>query len=372
MTQTTAMHHDAPETPLHMAMEVSAAEWKLGFARGLEKARVRTIRAGNFEQLRAEIRKTQKLFGLELDAPVYSCYEAGRDGFWIHRELERRRIHNVIVDPASIEVVRHRRRRKTDRLDAANLVRRLVRWVRGERDAWRTVKVPSVAAEELRRLHRERKRLVKEQTGHQTRIRSVLATHGPVPKKLEPAVLQRRSNGTRLPAPTRDELRREWQRLELVRSQLKEVEREIARQENEDESPAMNKVRKMRRLKGIGSVFARTFGAEFFGWRTFQNGRQVGALAGLTGTPYDSGQTNREQGISKAGNRWVRSLAVEMAWMWLRYQPDSALSLWFHARFGEGARVRRIGIVALARKLLVALWKWVEFDELPEGAVLRN
>ena len=369
MTRTTATKMYDTEAALYMAMELSAKEWKLAFARGFENPRIRTVPAGDFEQLRYEVRRTLERFGLGLETPVITCHEAGRDGFWIHRELERRRWLSVVVDPASVEVNRRQRRRKTDRLDAIGLVRRLVRYMRGERDVWKAVRVPSVEEEDRRRLHREQARLTKEQTQHLARIRGLLATRGPVPKKLEPAVLLRQSNGTRMPPALSDELQREWARLRLVQQHLKQVVAEMKRQEKEDASPAMDKVRQLKRLKGVGSIFSRVLVMEFFGWRQFKNRREVGALAGLTGTPYDTGQSEREQGISKAGNHWVRRQAVELAWMWVRWQPDSALTRWFHQRFGEGKRIRRVGIVALARKLLVALWKYLEHGEVPEGAV---
>jgi transposase len=374
VTQTTAPTVYDNASALYMAMELSAKEWKLAFAKGFENPRIRTVNAGDFEGLRGEVRRALERYGLDLETPVVTCYEAGRDGFWIHRELERRRWRNVVVDPASIEVTRHRRKRKTDRLDAIGLVKRLVRYARGERDVWRTVRVPDVEDEDRRRLHREQDRLTKEQTSHLARIRSLLATQGPVPQKLDEAVLLRRSNGTRLPSALSAELRREWERLRLVQKHLKAVVGEMSRQEKEDQSPIMDKVRQLKQLKGVGSIFSRVLVMEFFGWRKFKNRREVGSLAGLTGTPHDSGSMEREQGISKAGNSWIRGLCVELAWMWVRWQPDSALTRWFTERFDadKGRRVKRIGIVALARKLLVALWKYLEHGELPEGAVLSR
>ena len=369
---TTSLSTYAVQPVLYMAMEVSSRQWKLAFALGYERPRIRTVKAGDLSAVGKEIWKARERLKLDKDAPVYSCYEAGRDGFWIHRELVRRHWNNIIVDPASIEVDRRRRRRKTDRLDAEGLVRRLVRWVQGDRDVWRVVQVPSAEHEDQRRLHRERARLVKEKTGHLARIRSLLATQGPVPRKLDEKALRvvTHSNA-RMPKRLAGDLRREWERLELVKRHLREVIR-IMNEEEAEPTEEMSKVRTLKSLRGIGPVFARVLVTEFFGWRSFSNRRQVGSLAGVTGTPYASGDIEREQGISKAGNRWVRSMIIEMAWMWLRHQPDSAISIWYRSRFGDGARARKIGIVGVARRVLIALWRFVEHGQIPEGAVISG
>jgi transposase len=374
MTQTTAVNvydsneAQASDEALFMAMELSSREWKLAFAQGLENPRIRTVPAGELGVLDSEVRRTLKLWKMNPSTPVFSCYEAGRDAFWIHRALESRGWKNVVVDPASIEVDRRRRRRKTDRLDAVGLVRRLVRFARGERDVWRVARPPTIEEEDRRRLHREQARLTKERTSHLSRIRGLLVTQGVASKKLDvPALMPK------LPPGLRAELQREWERLCLVQQQLKKVVAEMKRQAKEDKSPTLEKVRQLEKLKGVGVITSRVLVTEFFGWRKFKNRRQVGAAAGLCGTPYDSGDSTREQGISKAGNAHVRRLAIELAWMWVRWQPDSQLTRWFESRFAaNGKRLRRIGIVALARKLLVALWKYLEHGEVPEGAVFSS
>jgi transposase len=235
-----------------------------------------------------------------------------------------------------------------------------------------------VAEGDDRRLNRERERLLKERGAHRARIKSLLVTHGIVLEKLTevPRLLVKAKAaviGYVLPPDLKSELEREYQRYELVNSQVRELERlQIERAESQG-LPAMQKIQHLRGLKGVGWQSSWILTMEFFNWREFKNSKQVGACAGLTPTPYDSGDKTREQGISKAGNKRIRQLMVELAWLWLRYQPGSDLSLWFERRFGSGGkRMRRIGIVALARKLLVALWRYLEHGVIPQGAVLKG
>jgi len=234
-----------------------------------------------------------------------------------------------------------------------------------------------VAEEDDRRLTRERERLLKERGAHSARIKSLLVAHGirlarlsELPRLLPTA--KAAVTGYALPADLKAELEREYERYDLVDRQVKTLEQlQRARAENAD-SAVMDMIQQMRSLKGVGWQSSWVLIMEFFSWRQFKNGKQVGACAGLTPTPYDSGDSTREQGISKAGNKRIRKLMVELAWLWLRYQPHSALTQWFEQRFGSGGkRMRRIGIVALARKLLVALWRYLEHGVLPEGAVLK-
>jgi transposase len=360
---------------LFMAMELSKNNWKLAFGNG-EKERQRTISAGSEESLLAEIAKAKEKLGLPADAQVVSCYEAGRDGFWIDRMLQRNGIRNTIMDPASIEVPRRSRTRKTDRLDASRLLRLLLRaelW--GETQVFSRVLVPDDEHEALMRIGRERERLVKERTGHRTRIRSLGALHNiqiANPAKMDVDSLKDWSDVLLRPE-VREELRREQQRLLLVEEQIKHLEKQQDESIAAEATPAALKAAKLCKLKSIGLQSGWLLGHECFGWRHFRNRKAVGSFAGLTGTPYDSGQTLREQGISKAGNSRVRTGMLELAWLWVRYQPHSDLTHWFVDNYVAAgtSRSKRKGIVALARKLLVALWKYVEFDVAPEGATLK-
>jgi transposase len=305
-----------------------------------------------------------------------SCYEAGRDGFWIHRFLIHLGVESIIVDSASIEVSRRSRRRKTDRLDAIKLVTMLVRWDFGEK-TWAVVQVPSVEGEDCRQLHRELKTLKKDATRHTNRIKGLLANHGvrigKIPKDLKPWLEEQRIwDGSPLPPGVGVRILIEFDRLRFVRSQILAVEMERRRLLSEQKTKDAQVAYKLHCLGAIGVNSAWTFSTELFATRTFKNRKQVGSLVGLSPTPSDSGDTNRELGIDKAGNKWARGMAVEIAWAWLRFQPRSTLSIWYQRRFAAGSkRIRKIGIVALARKLLIALWHWTEHDVLPEGATLK-
>lgn len=362
---------------LFMALELSNKKWKVAFATPRHNPRQVSLRAGDRDGLQQQIAKAKAKFALATDVAVKSCYEAGRDGFWVHRLLQSLGIENVVVDSSSIEVNRRARRRKTDRLDAEKLVRMLMRYHGGESRLWGVARVPSEAEEDERRLHRERERLIRERTAHRTRIRALLALQGlrvdPNWRRLaEQLDSLRRWDGQPLPSGLAAELRREAQRLQTLEAQLREVEQAQTRQLAKPQSESEQQAAKLHQLRAVGPVSALVLAKEFFGWRDFRNRREVGGLAGLTGTPYDSGGSERDQGISKAGNRRVRTLSVELAWSWLRFQPQSELSRWYVRRFGTGSnRMRRIGIVALARKLLVALWKYLVHGELPAGALQR-
>jgi transposase len=370
MSDTTRTTEDTSAARLCMALDLGASKWHVAFLRDTtRRPKVHVVMAGDFTTLFEKAALAKKRLGLPADAPISSCYEAGRDGFWIHRELVKQGVDNHVVDPASIEVERRRRKRKTDRIDATKQAVLLVRFVGGDKHAFRTVNVPDEAAEDARRLTRERKRLKKESAQHQTRIRALLATMGVKEERV--AVPASRADGRPLPPLLRAELDREMERLKLVREQLRAVEKDIQAYVEESPDATAEKSRTLSGLKGIGIRSAAALCLEFFGWRQLRNRRQVGGLAGLTGTPHQSGDMNREQGISKAGNPSIRTLMIELSWGWLRYQPDSELSRWFAQRFGGGkSRQRRIGIVALARKLLVALWRFVDQGVVPTGALL--
>lgn len=362
---------------LFLAFELGWSSWKLASTVGFgQKPRMKTIPAGDLKKLEEEIGRAKVRFGLPEEARVVSCYEAGRDGFWLHRALDAQGVVNCVVDASSIEVKRRGKRRKTDRLDAAKLAMMLVRYWEGERTVWSVIRVPSVEAEDRRQLHRELLTLRKECTRQINRIKGLLATQGlrlePRRDFLERLEEARLWDGSPVPGGLRFRLEGEFERLEFIRGQISELEAERRRLLRESEHEAVEQARRLMQLKGIGVNTGWLLPMEFFSWREFRNRRQVGAAAGLVGTPFNSGADSREQGISKAGNTRVRSRMVELAWCWLRYQPRSQLSLWFQERYGRGGkRMRKIGIVALARKLLIALWRYLEFGILPDGAELR-
>lgn len=362
------------EATLYMAVELGASEWKLAF--GVEagqKPRLRQVAAGDLNGLMLEIARAKQRFELPESARVVSCYEAGRDGFWLHRFLLSEGITNVVTDSSSIEVSRRSRRAKTDGLDAEKLLSSLIRFDRGERKVFGVAHAPTPVQEDERHWARELESLKQERTAHTNRIKSLLVSVGSS-AKVDKGLLQRLDqvkqwNGEPLLPSLRERLRRECERLALLESQIKEVERSRRQAEVE----ATEKVRRLQELKGIGENSAWLFVVEFFGWRQFRTRREVASLAGLTPMPYQSGDTvNVEQGISKAGNRRIRTMAIEIAWAWLRLQPQSRVSLWFQERYGPGnRRSRRVGIVAVARKLLIALWRYLDQGVIPEGAELK-
>jgi len=376
MNQTTRIAESTrTEAVLHMALELGASEWKLGF--GVEagrKASQRTVVAGDLNGLMLEVARAKHRLGVPESTRVVSCYEAGRDGFWLHRFLLSEGVENVVMDSSSIEVNRRHRRAKTDGVDVEKLLSLLIRYERGEKKVFGVAHAPTPEQEDERHLARELESLKQERTAHTNRIKGLLASVG-ARVKVDNSFLQqleqaKQWNGERLLASLRERLRREGERLALLQSQIAEVER--ARRKAKVETA--EKVQRLQKLKGIGENSGWLFVVEFFGWRQFRNRREVASLAGLSPMPYQSGDTvNIEQGISKAGNRRIRTMAIEIAWGWLRFQPQSRLSLWFQERYGPGSRrSRRVGIVALARKLLIALWRYLDYGVIPEGAVLKT
>lgn len=364
---------------LHLALDLGNTTWKLAFTVGIaQPPRIRTIPARDLRQLSTEISLAKARFGLSPDAPVVSCYEAGRDGFWVHRALASLGVTNHVIDSASIEGNRRARQAKSDRLDAGALVAKLVRATQGERGVWSVVHVPSVVEEDRRHMHRELFVLTGERTRQVNRIKGLLALHGVAPlaarglPRVLPAV--RAWNNEPLPPDAAARLEREWARLTFVRRELRRLlaDRRVLLHTAAADDPVVRVVRQLSVVRGIGEVSAWLYAAEFFAWRCFRNRRQVGALAGLCATRRRSGDLEQDYGISKAGNPHIRALAIELAWSWLRRQPQSALSQWYRRRFASGGgRLRRIGIVALARKLLIALWRYVETGVVPEGALLK-
>ena len=366
-----------PPTTLYLAIELSNTKWKLAFSNG-SKNRFVTINARDLKRFHQEVDESRKRLRLVSDGQIMGCYEAGRDGFWIHRFLVDVGVENVVVDSASIEVNRRQRRVKTDRLDARKLVSMLMRYHGGERKLWAVVRVPSVADEDARQLHRELKVLKREKTMHCSRISGLLVQQGiniknPCRRKLSKILSSVRCwDGQPVPDELRVRTDRELERLQMVTDQIKCLEKEREMRLKDAKTISLQQIVKLQRLRGIGTQSSWLFVMEFFGWRQFRNRREIAALSGLTPTPYDSGSRTRDQGISKAGNPRVRAMSIEIAWAWLRFQPESKLSRWFEKRFAAGGkRMRRIGIVAVARRLLIDLWRYLEKDIVPEGAVLK-
>ena len=362
------------EKKLLFAMELSNKNWKVAFGDG-SRMRERNVPAGCEGVLIQEIELAKEKLGLPADVPVVACYEAGRDGFWISRMLEKHQITNYVMDPASIEVSRRARQRKTDRLDVKKLLKLLIRYeLWEERDAFSIVCVPDEAEEAAMRTYRERERLMKERTAHRARIKSLGKLQGINITHPDMVDIDQLKDwqGKELAEELKNELRREQQRLRLVEEQLLEVEQVQEAAVASPRTEAVSKAAKLQKLRSVGMQTSWMLGHECFGWRTFANRKQLGSFAGLAGTPFDSGESLKEQGISKAGSGRIRKGMIELSWMWLRYQPQSELSRWFRERYDCGSkRSRRKGIVALARKLLIALWKYVEYDIVPQGAVLK-
>ena len=365
---------------VHLVFELSKAKWKLGvMLPGSQKMSRYTIDGGDLTALSGRLLAARcKAENSGKPVRVLSCYEAGLDGHWLHRWLTEQGVISHEVDPSSIEVSRRARRAKTDRIDLAKLMRTFLAYLRGEPRVCSMLHVPTVEDEDRKRRTRERERLLKERIAHTNRIKGLLFGQG-----IRDAILLksgfvasldklRTGDGRGLPPRLKDEIVREHERLCLVHQQIIALEA-TSKAELRAATPgsAEAKIMQLVDLKSIGPVGGRELVHEAF-YRSFDNRRQVGSYFGLAGTPYDSGESHREQGISKAGNWRARKLAIELAWLWLRHQPNSELSRWFRQRVGNmQGRIRRITIVAVARKLMVALWRYLTTGVVPTGAVLR-
>jgi transposase len=356
---------------LYVAFELGEKSWKLSLSDGGHSPSRYTVAAGDTAAVRECIAKAKTRCALAPEAGVHSCYEAGRDGFWLHRWLIAQGTDSIVVDSSSIEVNRRARRAKTDRLDGDKLLTMLMRYRAGERRVWSVVRVPTAEQEDSRRAHRELGRLVQERTAHISRIRALLVLQNLRVKYVGGRLWQgwwsRHAPGL-LPG-VRAEIERESERLSLAQRQIRIIEAQQRQAVAADTEPQVARLARLRAI-GIGSGWVLV--KELFGWRRFRNRREVAGCLGIAPSPYASGESETEQGISKAGNRRSRTLMVELAWCWLRHQPESALSQWFTCRFaGGGKRLRRIGIVALARRLAIALWRYLEDGLIPDGAKLK-
>lgn len=383
MTTTTCIHEFTAAAPtttmaLLLAFELGDRSWKLGFTTGLgQRPRIRQVPAGAIDQVVEEVARAKRRLKLPADTSVISCYEAGREGFSLHRWLGAQGITNHVVDSSSIEVNRRARRAKTDKLDLTGLLNLLARYLLGDRRVWRVVRVPSVAEEDARQLHRSWETLQQDRTRLLCRLQGLLMTQGVRLHITADFLAQldavRLWDGTPVPGGLKARLTRVWAQLEVLDAQRKDLERTRATLPADPGTATGRYARRLPTLRGIGPVGAWMLATEIFGWRQIRNARQLGGLVGLVPAPYQSGETAHDQGITRAGNKHVRRLMVQLAWTWLRYQPTSALSHWYQRRFGRGSRrLRRIGIVAVARKLLIALWRYVEHGVIPEGAVLKG
>jgi transposase len=375
---------DTPTTgycgTIFIAIELSQKSW-LVTLHSPDRDRIsrHKLEGGDHAGLLALIEKTRSRAEQKLGSAVRvaSCYEAGYDGFWLHRLLLSAGIMNFVFDAASIPVEQRGRRAKTDRIDGELLLRTLMAHLRGEPRVVRIVRVPGVEQEDARRASRERERLVKEQTAHTNRIKALLRLQGMVvgyPRRrdwLDWLAQQRDWQGQPVSPHLLAEVTREHARLMLVRQQLAALEQAQTAQAALVPKAMSERRDQLQRLKALGPSFATTLTSELF-YKDFDNRRQVAAYCGLPPSPWRSGGIDREQGISKAGNPRARLKAIELAWLWLRHQPESELSRWFCARTANaGKRARRIAIVALARKLIVALWRYLTTGLVPAGATMK-
>ena len=370
----------ANDITLYASLELSKSKWVVTINNpGSEKFSKHVVEGGDgadlIELLSRSMAKAEQRYGVQVKAIVIQ--EAGLDGFWIHRLLLANGIESHVVDAASIAVNRRHRRAKTDAIDGETLLRTLMAWARGERRVCSMVRAPSREDEDRRRLTRERGTLLKERIQHTNRVRGLLSGQGvqdydPLRRdRFERLEALRTGDGRDLPPMLKEEIRRELDRIALVTTQLAVVERARDALIRMDAEERNNPAALLLKLKGLGPEFASLLWLELL-FRSFGNRRQVAAYGGLAPSPWQSGGVERDQGISKSGNRRLRKTMIELAWFWLRHQPDSALSRWFHARVGAAkGRIRRIAIVALARKLLVALWRYVTQGVVPEGAVFK-
>lgn len=367
---------------LYVSIELSKSSWLVATCGALsDRISQRKLKGGDAAGLLALIGRKRAELEAAAGGPVrvLCCYEASYDGFWLHRFLRDGGVDNQVMDPASLAVERRARRAKTDRIDVVSLLRALVAWAGGDRKACRMVHVPSVQEEDEKRAHRERRRLVKERTGHINRVKALLSGQGicdfkPCRRDARARLEHLRTgDGRPLPPHLRREIERELDRLALLQEQIRSVEaaRDAVLKAATAKGSRQRKIQQLARLRSIGPEFSTVLVGEIF-YRSFDNRRQLAAYGGLAGCPYNSGERVREQGLSKAGNPHVRTSMVELSWMWTRYQPRSALTLWFKRRLGNATgRLKKVLIVALARKLLIALWRYLETGLVPEGAILK-
>lgn len=361
---------------IHLAIELSASTWLVASKLPTsEKTGLHRMEAGDSPALLALIADLRKKVATKLgvDTAVVCCFEAGRDGFWLHRLLVEHGVINHVVEPTSILVNRRARRAKTDRLDAQGLVRILAAHTKGDHGVCSVVHVPTIEEEDAKRQHREREHLVQERVRIENRIDALLTTQGirkrPSLRSWEKDIEEMRTgDGRPIPPLLRAEVNRLRRRLVMTLEMIREVEAERERALQTRDDTASRTIQALRRIRGIGDNFAAVLTREVF-YRSFENRRQIASYLGLTPTPFQSGGMDRDRRISRAGNARARKTLIQLAWLWLRYQPDSSLACWFRERVGNlQGRTRRIAIVAMARKLLIAIWRYATDGIVPEGA----
>lgn len=370
----------AAESTVYLALELSCSSW-LAAVRlpGRDKIVLQRMEAGDTATLFAFVatQRARARARAGVPADVVACFEAGRDGFWLHRLLLANDVINYVVEPTSILVNRRARRAKTDRLDAQGLLRVLAARHQGDHQICSVLRVPTPEEEDAKRPHREREHLVRERVRIENRIEALLVTQG-VRKRpslrswdADLAAL-RTADGRELPPYLRAELDRLQRRLVLTRDLIREIEMERASAlEDTPQDEASRKTAALSRVRGVGDNFAAVLTREVF-YRRFDNRRQLASYVGIAPVPHQSGAMDRDRRIGRAGNPRARTTLLQLAWLWLRYQPESALARWFRERVGALAgRTRRIAIVAMARKLLVALWRYVEAGVVPEGVAFK-
>lgn len=368
----------------YVALELSQRTWLIGYLLpGSDKVQTTVVAGGNAEALLSALGRIESLAGIRppSECTVGStrvCFEAGYDGFWLARFLLDRCIDTTVLDPSSFLVSRRGRRVKTDRIDVEAMVFTLKAYLLGDRSVCRPVRLPTIEEEDAKRLSRERTQLKKERTRHVNRIRALLVLHGIRSVSglwggswKEALSTARTGDGRELGRFLFRELCRQFERLDLVHLQLKSLEKErIQACEIDGAINGSAKIRVLKQLDGVGEVGATQLVAEVF-HRTFKNRKHLASYFGLSPSPYASGEVHRDQGISKAGNKQARVMLIELAWCWLKYQPQSQLTRWYRSRFsGHGSRSGKVGIVALARKLAIAFWRFIEDGVVPEGATL--
>lgn len=366
---------------IHLAIELSSSTWLVA-ARlpGVEKPQLHRFTGGDTAALLKLISALRARVAQRLGSAigVISCFEAGRDGFWLHRVLTAHNVTNYVLEPTSILVNRRARRTKTDRLDALGMLRVLAAYLRGDRQVCSMVRVPTPDEEDAKRIHREREHLVQERLRIENRIEALLFTQG---IRQRPSLRSwardlaalHSGDGRPLPHHLRAEIERLRRRLVMTMALIREVEAErdeAAKADPQDQS--CRKIANLRRIRGIGENFAAVLTREVF-YRSFDNRRQIASYVGIAPSPFQSGRIDRDRRISRAGNPRARTTMIQLAWLWLRYQPGSELAEWFRKRVGTlSGRTRRIAIVAMARKLLIALWRYTEMGVIPAGVEMRS